>query len=298
MAEGHGGDAFAILTACAMKTRRILLGSSIVSVYVRSAPTIALGAAVVNQVSGGRFILGLGSSHRVQVEPEHGLAYSNPVGRMQETTRIVRGLLAKGKIDYTGAIYPKVLYDFWFTPLRKRVPIYFAAVLPKLLAVAGAMADGVILVWATADYARECTRIVRRAERKAGRKPGSVRMTALLPGCVWNDVEAAIDGARKQIAFYVGFFPRYYRLVHDGGFPKEADKVRDAWARGRKNEAVELVTEKMVRALTVTGGSDEVPRRLDEYRRAGLDVPILFPVAPPAGTVKEEVLAAIRAASA
>src|ERR687884_233002 len=72
IAEGHGGDQFAILTACAMVTKRILLGTSISSVFVRSVPTIAMAAATVDYLSYQRFILGLGSSHRVQVEPEHG----------------------------------------------------------------------------------------------------------------------------------------------------------------------------------------------------------------------------------
>src|SRR5437763_11514532 len=73
VAEGHGGDQFAILGACAVETRTIRLGTSISSVFVRSATTIGMAAATVDQLSGGRFILGLGSSHRVQVEPEHGV---------------------------------------------------------------------------------------------------------------------------------------------------------------------------------------------------------------------------------
>ena len=76
MAEGHGGDQFAVLSAVAAQTERVKLGTCISSVFVRSAPTIAIAAAVVDQLSGGRFILGLGSSHKVQVEPEHGLPYS------------------------------------------------------------------------------------------------------------------------------------------------------------------------------------------------------------------------------
>ena len=78
VAEGHGGDQFSILTACAVATNRILLGTSITSVFVRTAPTIAMAAATVDHFSNGRFILGLGSSHKVQVEPEHGLGVHPP----------------------------------------------------------------------------------------------------------------------------------------------------------------------------------------------------------------------------
>src|SRR5436309_9946077 len=81
VAEGHGGDQFAILAACAVKTRRIKLGTSISNVFVRSATTIGMAAATVDHLSGGRFILGLGSSHRVQVEPEHGVPFIQPTQR-------------------------------------------------------------------------------------------------------------------------------------------------------------------------------------------------------------------------
>src|SRR5437773_12418939 len=78
VAEGHGGDQFAVLAACAAATSRILLGTAISSVFVRTAPTIAMAAATVDALSGGRFILGLGSSHKVQVEGEHGVSYEKP----------------------------------------------------------------------------------------------------------------------------------------------------------------------------------------------------------------------------
>ena len=83
VAEGHGGDQFSVLTACAVATERIKLGTSITSVFVRTAPTIAMAAASVDYFSNGRFILGVGSSHKVQVEPEHGLEFTKPVQRLR-----------------------------------------------------------------------------------------------------------------------------------------------------------------------------------------------------------------------
>src|SRR6476660_6954469 len=85
VAEGHGGDQFAVLAACAAEISRILLGTSITSVFVRTAPTIAMAAATVDDLSGGRFILGVGSSHKVQVEAEHGVPYATPLTRTRET---------------------------------------------------------------------------------------------------------------------------------------------------------------------------------------------------------------------
>src|ERR671937_2503697 len=104
VAEGHGGDQFAILGACAAATRRIRLGTSISSVFVRSAPTIAMAAATVDHLSGGRFVLGLGSSHRVQVEGEHGLPFGQAIPRVRETVAIVRALLRDGAVSHKGDV--------------------------------------------------------------------------------------------------------------------------------------------------------------------------------------------------
>ena len=155
VAEGHGGDQFAILTACAVATSRIKLGTSITSVFVRTAPTIAMAAATVDHFSNGRFILGLGSSHKVQVEPEHGLEFIRPIERMRECTDIVRGILRDSDIQYRGDVYKIERFDLWFEPVRRQMPIYFAAVRPRMLEVCGEVSDGVILTWCTLDHARD-----------------------------------------------------------------------------------------------------------------------------------------------
>src|SRR5215475_11005722 len=102
VAEGHGGDQFATLAACAVRTSRIQLGTSISSVFVRTAPTIAMAASTVADLSGGRFILGLGSSHKAQVEPEHGMVYSKPLTRTRETVAVVRDLIRDGHVSFQG----------------------------------------------------------------------------------------------------------------------------------------------------------------------------------------------------
>ena len=121
-AEGHGGDQFSILTACALATHRILLGTSISSIFVRSAPTIAMAAACVDYYSQQRFILGLGSSHKVQVEPEHSIPYGQPVQRMRETVAIIRTLLREGEVSYQGEVLTIEHFDLWFQPTTSDSP--------------------------------------------------------------------------------------------------------------------------------------------------------------------------------
>src|SRR3954449_3497925 len=119
VAEGHGGDQFAILAACAMGTSRIRLGTSISSVFVRTAPTIAMAASSVADLSGGRFILGLGSSHKVQVEPEHGVAYGKPLTRTRETVAIVRELIHEGRVRFEGQTIRIENFELWYAPRRR-----------------------------------------------------------------------------------------------------------------------------------------------------------------------------------
>src|SRR5206468_8192301 len=133
----HGGDQFAILAAAAAVTRRIKLGTSISSVFVRSATTIGMAAATVDQLSGGRFVLGLGSSHRVQVEPEHGVPFIQPTQRLRETVDVVRGLLRDGLVSHAGTVIDIRRFDLWFTPERPAIPIYLSALFPPLLQLAG-----------------------------------------------------------------------------------------------------------------------------------------------------------------
>jgi len=151
IAEGHGGDQFALLAACAMVTKRLQLGTSISSVFVRSIPTIAMAAATVDHLSQQRFISGLGSSHRVQVEPEHGMPYGKPIQRVRESVEIIRTLLREGVVSYQGQTVTMARFDLWFTPTRRVIPIYLSALFPRMLQVCGEIAQGVIMTWSTLD---------------------------------------------------------------------------------------------------------------------------------------------------
>src|SRR6266403_3682646 len=124
VAEGHGGDQFAVLAACAIQTSRILLGTSITSVFVRTASTIAMAAATLDELTGGRFILGVGSSHKVQVEAEHGMAYGKPLTRVRETVEVIRRLLHEGRVSYQGETVRIQSFDLWFTPRHSTIPIF------------------------------------------------------------------------------------------------------------------------------------------------------------------------------
>ena len=294
VAEGHGGDQFSVLTACALATEKIKLGTSITSVFVRTAPTIAMAAASVDYFSNGRFILGMGTSHKVQVEPEHGLEFTKPVQRLLECVDIVRGILKDSDVNYHGEIYDIDRFDLWFEPLRKEIPIYVAAVFPKMLEICGEISQGAILTWCTLDHAESAAWHVGIGARNAGRAPGDVEVASLLPCAVSDNREAARDLMRQPIASYAGRFPRYRKLMVDAGFPDEIEKVRVAWQAGNIQESLNLVPGALIDKIGLVGTADEVQEKLADYRKAGITLPIVSPRFIGDGA-KEQALEIIRA---
>jgi len=279
VAEGHGGDQFATLAARATRTSRILLGTSITSVFVRTVPTIAMAAATVDDLSAGRFILGIGSSHKVQVEPEHGVSYAKPLTRVRESVAVIRALLRDGRAGYAGETVRIENFELWFTPRRAALPIYLSAVFPKMVALCGEIADGVILTRSTLGTAALVREQLSQAARGAGRDPGSITLTSLLPTAVGDSRREALDRLRPGLAFYAGFFPRYNRMMAEHGFPEEAAVIAAAWSRGDREAAERAVSDALIDATSVAGTPAQCRERIEAYRASGIDVPILSPFA-------------------
>ncbi|MCH8282048.1 MAG: LLM class flavin-dependent oxidoreductase [Chloroflexi bacterium] len=294
MAEGHGGDQFSVLTACALRTKNILLGTSITSVFVRSAPTIAMAAATVDHFSQGRFVLGLGTSHKVQVEPEHGLLFEKAVPRLRECVQIVRSLLQKGEVSYQGSVYNIENFDFWFEPYRREIPIYVAAVFPKMLEVCGEIAQGALMTWCTLEHAETAAWHVAEGAKRAGRNPSEVEVATLLPCAAGSSGEGAMEGLKTNIARYAARFPRYRRLMENAGFTEELQAVRRAWNEGDQEKAIRLVPAELIDKIALVGTADQCRARLEEYRRAGITQPIISPRVSGANP-KEEAMQIIRA---
>lgn len=275
VAEGHGGDQFSILTACALATSRIRLGTSISSVYVRSAPTIAMAAACVDHYSQGRFILGLGSSHKVQVGPEHGLEFSAPIPRVRDTVDVVRRLLRDGNlVDYQGEVVNIQSFDLHFPVLRSDMPIYLAAVFPKMLEIAGEISQGILLTWCTPEHARTAAHHVAAGAERAGVAPESVEVATLLS----VSANGAGDGGMRRVAAtYAGRFPRYRRLMAEAGFADEVEQVRRAWREGSVADAERLVPQGLIDRMSLPGDPVARKERLAEYREAGITLPIIAP---------------------
>ncbi len=294
VAEGHGGDQFAILSGAALATSIIRLGTDITSVFVRTVPTIAMAAMTVDELSEGRFILGIGSSHKVQVGPEHGVAYAKPLTRVRETVEAVRQLVRTGNLQYRGETFTIENFDLWFTPYRKDIPIYIAAVFPKMTALCGEIADGIILTRSTLDTAAKARAVIAEGAARAGRSAQQVAVTTLLPTAVADTIAEARDLIRPGLALYAGFFPRYNKLLADHGFEGEAADIARAWSEGNRDDAVRAVSDQLIDATSIAGTPEHCRERLAAYRQSGIDKPIISPFARGPGA-KQKFEAAIRA---
>lgn len=279
LAEGHGGDQFALLAACAVRTSRIRLGTSISSVFVRTAPTIAMAASTVADLSGGRFILGLGSSHKAQVEPEHGVVYSKPLTRTRETVAIVRELVRNGRVQFEGQTIRIESFDLWYAPRQRDIPVYLSAVFAKGIALTGEVADGIILTRSTLQTASRVRAQLDAAARGVGRDPGNIELTTLLPTSVGETRDAALAALRPGLAFYLGFFPRYNRMMAEHGFPDEAAAIAQAWKRGDRETAERTVSDAMIDATSIAGTPEQCRAKIEAYRQSGFDLPIISPFA-------------------
>ena len=150
--EGSGTEALTQLTAFACGTSRIKLGTGILPIFHRTPTLLAMGAGGLDAISGGRFILGLGVGHQGAVEGAHGIPFDRPMTRLRETVHIVRRLLTGESVAFEGSAYNVKSAKLGFNPIRADMPIYLAALRPRMVELAGEIADGVLLNWATSPY--------------------------------------------------------------------------------------------------------------------------------------------------
>lgn len=287
--ETWGADAVSLLALLAVRTSTIRLASGVLNVYSRSAALIAQTAATLQELSGGRFILGLGSSGPIVVERWHGVPFDRPLARTREYVSVIRTALRGEEVRYEGDILQ--LRDFkLLNPPPTCPPIYIAALGPRNVRLTGEIADGWLPIFAPIGRLDGLIAELRRGEGAAGRSPGSVEVAAYLPALVGS------RGSRllcQQLAYYVGGMGTFYAgFLRARGFGEETEAIRGRWQAGDRVGAVELVGPDLLASATL-GDDPEVGRgRLNQARAQGVSLPI---VAVPHGSRPDEVAATLQA---
>lgn len=304
VAEAWTFDSVSLLGYLAAVTKHVQLGSGIFNIYSRTPAVLAMTAAGIDQISGGRFNLGLGASGPQVIEGWHGVPYTAPVGRTREVIEICRQVWARQELAYQGKHYQLPMeggtglgksLSLINRPLRSEIPIYNASLGPKNVALTAEKCEGWMPVF---FYPEKADSIWGEALRTgmAERTLGPLDIVAGGHVAVSDDAGPLLDAGRPMAALYIGGMGAkgknfYNQLVSDYGFESEAEQVQDLYLSGKKMEAMKAVPADLLRNISLIGDAGFIRDRLQAYQQAGVTTLNVTPI----GKTREERAAQIKA---
>jgi F420-dependent oxidoreductase-like protein len=291
-AEAYGSDAATILGWVAQATSRIRIGSAIFQMPGRSPAMTAMTAATLDQLSGGRMILGIGSSGPQVAEGWHGQRFARQLARTREYVAVVRMALARERVVFDGDTLTLPLPDgpgkplkLTIAPVQERIPIYLAAIGPKNTALAAEIADGWIPTLFSPEHVAEFRPLLEEGFARDGSKGfDDFEIAPMVNVMISDDVDAARDAMRHYVALYVGGMGSrdknfYNALVRRYGFEDAAERVQDLYLEGKRDEAAAALPAELIDTVTLVGPPDRVRERLGVFRDAGVGTLLLSPMA-------------------
>ncbi len=291
-AEAYGSDAATVLAWLAGQTEKINLGSAIFQIPGRSPAMTAMTAATLDQISGGRFRLGLGPSGPQVSEGWHGVRFGRQLQRTREYVDVVRRALARERVEYHGETIELPLPDgpgkalkLTIAPEQERIPIYIAAIGPKNVTLVGEIADGWLPVFFSPEHVNEFRPLLEEGAAKSGRSiDNGFDISPTVNVLISDDRDGARDAMRPVLALYVGGMGSreknfYNQLVQRYGFEDAAHEVQDLYLDGKKDEAAAALPGELIDAVSLAGPPDVVRDRLAVYRDAGVGTLQISPMA-------------------
>jgi F420-dependent oxidoreductase-like protein len=300
-AEAYGSDAATVLAWLAAGTSKIKLGAGIFQIPARSAAMTAMTAATIDNLSGGRMLLGLGTSGPQVSEGFHGVRFARQLQRTREYVAVLRLALAHQKIEYHGETLELPLPDgpgkalkLTIRPVQHQVPIYLAVLGPKNVALAGEIADGWLPVFFSPEHTQALRVPLEEGAARAGRSLDDFRICPSVNVMISDDLESARNAMRPIVALYVGGMGSreqnfYNRLVASYGFEQAAAKVQELYLTGQRTEAMFALPNELIDLVSIVGPRDRVKAKLRDFRDAGVDTLIVWPVMPDNEVRKEQL---------
>jgi len=295
VAEAYGFDSPTLMGYLAARTERVEIGAAILNVFSRTPGTLAQTAAGLDNVSGGRALLGLGASGPQVVEGWHGVPYDRPLARTREVVDIVRMALRRERLEYDGTVFSLPLppeqglglgkpLKMLTRPERSVVPVYVAALGPKNVEGTAEYADGWLPFMFAPEKAAEVwgDALARgRARRPDGLGPLEVVAGGMV--CVGEDVKSMLDQLRPTFALYIGGMGArgknfYNTLARQYGFEREAAEIQDLYLDGRQRDAAAAVPEEMLEMCNLVGPEGYVRERIAAFAEAGVTSLQVLPV--------------------
>lgn len=273
LADRGGVDALTLAAVVLDRVQRLRVGIAVVPAYTRTPAVFAATAATLADIAPERFALGLGTSSEKMIEGWNGLSLVKPVARMRETTALLRQMLAGQKTDFDGTTLRSHGYQQPAT--ESPVPLFLAALGPKMLDLAAEVADGVILNLFPLSVLDTVVGHFRDAVARHGRDLDQIEIASRFQVMVTDDVTSARDEFRYQFAPYYAN-PVYNRFLSSAGYPEEAATILEAgrirdWKRARI-----ALHDELVDAIAVIGDRQHCVQRVQRYAAAGITTPILY----------------------
>lgn len=275
-AESGHVDGLTPLAAVAATCPSLRLGTAILPIYTRPPALMAMSAAGLQLLSGGRFVLGLGTSTSIIVERWMGQSFTKPLARVRETVAVIREALAGKKVTFQGE---SIAIDGFrmSTGEVPEVPIYIAALGPKMLRLAGEIADGVILWLFTPEGVGDALKHVREGAEAVGRDPDSIDVVMRIVVAVDEDPQV-LSYMMKRLATTYVMVDVYNASIRRQGFAAEADAVRRLWDAGDREGASSAISDELLNGIFIAGDHDSCRAKLERFREVGIKTPVLFPV--------------------
>jgi F420-dependent oxidoreductase-like protein len=295
--EAYTADSVSTLGYLAAVTKRAQIGSSILPIYSRTPTLLAMTAVGIDNLSKGRFNLGIGASGPQVIEGFHGVPYDFPLARTREIIDVCRMVWRRERLEHQGRHYPIPLPEGHGTglgkslkiitqPIRERIPIYVAALGPKNVEMTAEIADGWLPLHFWPDHAGELW-AEPLAAGNANRSPDLAPLEIAIGGAlaIGDDVEHLREMSRPMLALYFGGMGarghNFYNDVLKGyGYEKEAEQIQDLYLGGRKKDAAALVPTELIAGMSLIGDEGFVKDRVAAYKDAGVTILNVQPVGP------------------
>jgi probable F420-dependent oxidoreductase len=267
--EANSSDAFSPIAAMAMLSEKLRFGTAIVPVYTRPAALIAMSAATVANLSGGRFVLGLGISSPAIVQNWMSVPYVKTHTRTRETVAALRAIMKGEKYSIDGKTMQINGFRMDLPLDVPPPPIYLGAQGSAMCRMAGEIGDGLITNFVTTDSLPAMVDHTRQGMRAAGKDPAKLDVVCRINVAVNEDIATARALFRRNLAAYITV-PGYNKFFREIGYENEAGKAMELWNRGERKQALESLPEEMVERIYVFGDAKACRSRIDEFFKAGV----------------------------
>ncbi|MBF6561402.1 MAG: LLM class F420-dependent oxidoreductase [Candidatus Binataceae bacterium] len=295
--ETFVSDGIAPVAAAAVVSERMRLGTAIIPVFTRPAALIAMSAASIQRLSGGRFILGVGISTPTIVEQWMGVPYKMPVTRLRETIEALRASFSGQKVTMAGKTVQ--INGFRLPKLDPPPPIYVGAQGALMLRTAGEIGDGVIVNYITPESFAPMLAHIHEGVRAAGKPIANLDIACRIQVAIDPEDEIVRENLRRELTAYVTV-PQYNKFFREIGYENEARVALEAWNAGDRKKALQSMPDHMIEALYVLGTPAQIAKRLHAFEAAGITTSTLqfISYAPDPEEKRRRVLRAIETLAA